>query len=194
MEVLEGGGFALVAALDVAVVDAGGAAVDDGFLLGGQQPVPHELLTQGQQELGLQHHRVLAVTVALLHVHSVDVVGRGGGDIHHFAAQPFDQGPVLAFRVDYDDIVIGGQGQIDHLPLGGEGLAGAGHTQHKAVAVEQFLSIGNDEIFGDHVLPVVHTALIPHLLGLEGHEDGQRLGGQRPQGIDPPQTQGQGGH
>ena len=153
MEVLEGRRFPLVAALDVAVVDIGGAAVDDGFLFGGQHPVPHELLTQGEKELGLQHNRVLAVPVALLHVHGVDVVGGGGGDVHHLAAQPFDEGPVLAFWVDYDDIVIGGQGQIDHLPLGGEGLAGAGYTQDEAVAVEQFLPVGNDEILADDVLP-----------------------------------------
>ena len=31
----------------------------------------------------------------LLHVHGVDVVGGGSGDIHHFAAQPFDEGPVV---------------------------------------------------------------------------------------------------
>ena len=92
MEVLEGGGFALVAALDVAVVDAGGAAVNDGFLFGGQQPVPHELLTQGQQELGLQHHRVLSVPIALLHIHGVDMVGGGGRNADHL---PRDLGKQL---------------------------------------------------------------------------------------------------
>ena len=103
VEVLEGRRFPLVAALDVAVVDIGGAAVDDGFLFGGQQPVPHELLTQGQQELGLQHDRIFSVPVALLHVHGVDVVGGGSGDIHHFAAQPFDEGPVLRFGIRVTD-------------------------------------------------------------------------------------------
>ncbi len=189
MEVLEGGGFALVAALDVAVIDAGGAAVNDGFLLGGEEPVPHELLTQGEKELRLQHHRVLAVPVALLHVHGVDVVGGGGGDVHHLAAQPFDEGPVLGLRIYDNDVILRGQRQIDHLPLGGEGLAGAGHPKDKAVAVQKLLPVGDDEVFADHVLPIVHSALIPHLLGLEGHEDGQGLGGQRPQGVDPPQAQ-----
>ena len=103
MEVLEGRRFPLVAALDVAVVDIGGAAVDDGFLFGGQHPVPHELLTQGQQKLRLQHHRVLPIAIPLLHVHGVDVVGGGGGDVHHFAAQPFDEGPVLRFGIRVTD-------------------------------------------------------------------------------------------
>ena len=106
------------------------------------------------------------------------MVPRGGGDVYHLAAQPFDEGPVLRLRVDYDDIVIGGEGQIDHLPLGGEGLAGAGHAQHEAVSVEQFFPVCDDEILADDVLPVVHAALIPDFLGLEGHEHCQSLGGQ----------------
>ena len=81
--------------MDFSLVNVGGAAVDDGFFLGGQHPVPHELLTQGQQELGLQHHRILAVPVPLLHVHGVDVIGGSGGNIDHLAAQPFNEGPVV---------------------------------------------------------------------------------------------------
>ena len=75
VEILQGGHRAGVALADVLPVALGGAAVDDGLLLGGEFPGTHELLTQGQQELGLQHHRVLPVAVALLHVHGVDVVG-----------------------------------------------------------------------------------------------------------------------
>lgn len=75
VEITESGRAALIPAPDVVPVDLGGAAVDDGFLLGGQAPLAHELLTQGQEELGFQYHRVLSVPVALLHVHGVDVVG-----------------------------------------------------------------------------------------------------------------------
>ena len=86
MEILQGGHRAGVAPADVLPIALGGAAVDDGLLLGGEFPGSHELLTQGQQKLGLQHHRVLPVAVALLHVHGVDVVGRGGGHLDDLAA------------------------------------------------------------------------------------------------------------
>ena len=90
-------------------------------------------------------------------------------------------------------MVVRIQRQAHDLLLGHEGFAGAGHTQYKAVAVEQLLPVGNDEVFADDVLAVVHTAPIPHLLGLKGHEDGQGLGGQGAQGVDPPQAQRQDG-
>ena len=173
------------------MVALGRAAVDDGLLLGGELAAAHELLTQREKELGLEHHRVLPVAVTLLHVHGVDVVGRGGGDIDHLAAQPFNDGPVLRFRVDTNNIVAGGQGQRRQLPLGGEGLAGAGDAQNKPVAVEQLLPVGQDEVPADDILSIVYATLVADLLGLEGHEHGQGLGGEGAQGADPPQAQGQ---
>ena len=201
MEILQGGHRAGVAPADVLPIALGGAAVDDGLLLGGEFPGSHELLTQGQQKLGLQHHRVLPVAVALLHIHGVDVVGRGGGHLDHLAAQPLDEWPVLALRVDDDDVVrrpavtiLRRQGQPHHLPLGGEGLAGAGHAEDKAVGVEQLPAVGEDEVLADGILAVVHAALMEDLLGLERHEDGQRLGGKGAEGIDAAQAQGQRRH
>ena len=51
--------------------------------------------------------------------------------------------PVVSSEPD-ESIVVGGQGQLDHLPLGTERLAGAGHTQIEAVAVEQLPAVGED--------------------------------------------------
>ena len=201
VEILQGGHRAGVAPADVLPVALCSAAVDDGLLLGGEFPGSHELLTQGQQKLGLQHHRVLPVTVALLHVHGIDMVGRGGGHLDDLAAQPFDERPVFRFRVDDDDVVrhpaitiLRRQGQPHHLPLGGEGLAGAGHAENKAVGVEQFPAVGEDEVLADDILPVVHTALMADLLSIEGHEDGQGLGGEGAEGVDAAQAQGQHRH
>ena len=86
------------------------------------------------------------------------------------------------------------QGQPHHLPLGGEGLAGAGHAEDKAVGVEQLPAVGEDEVLADGILAVVHAALMEDLLGLERHEDGQRLGGKGAEGIDAAQAQGQRRH
>ena len=70
------------------------------------------------------------------------------------------------------------------------GLAGAGHAEDKAVGVEQLPAVGEDEVLADGILAVVHAALMEDLLGLERHEDGQRLGGKGAEGIDAAQAQG----
>ena len=75
MEVLQGGDRAVIAAADIVPVHLRGTAVDDGLFLGRQLPCADELLTKRQQKLGFQHHGILAVTVALLHIHGVDMVG-----------------------------------------------------------------------------------------------------------------------
>ena len=111
VEVLQGGDRAVIAAADIVPVHLRGAAVDDGFFLGRQLACPNELFTEGEQELGFQHHGVLSVPIALLHIHGVDMVGRGGGDVDDLTAKTFDEGPVLRLRVDHDDIVLCGQRQ-----------------------------------------------------------------------------------
>ena len=75
MKVLQGRGLPLISAADVVPIDLGGAAVNDGLFLGRQLPGADELLTEGKQELGFQHHGVLSVPIALLHIHGVDMVG-----------------------------------------------------------------------------------------------------------------------
>ena len=194
VEVLQGGDRAVIAAADIVPVHLGGAAVNDGLFLGRQLARPDELLTEGKQKFRFQHHRILAIAIALLHIHGVDMVGRGGGDVDDLTAKTFDEGPVLRFRIDDDDIVLRGQRQRHHLLLGAEGFAGAGDTQNECVAVEKLPAVRYDKIFTDGVLPVVHTAPVPDLLGLKGHENSQRFRGQGAQCIDATQTQRQRRH
>ena len=111
MEVLQGGDRAVIAAADIVPVHLRGTAVDDGFFLGRQLACPNELFTEGEQELGFQHHGVLSVPITLLHIHGVDMVWRCGGDVDDLTAQPFYQRAVLGFRVDDDNIIVGRQCQ-----------------------------------------------------------------------------------
>ena len=121
------------------------------------------------------------------------IPGRGG-DIDHLAAQALNQRAIFAFGIYDDDVVLCREGHPGDLLLGGEGFAGAGDAQDKAVSVQQLLPVCHNQVFADDVLPVVDAALVPDLLGLEGHEDGQGLGGQGPQSVDPPKAQRQGRH
>ena len=193
VKVLERGGLAPAAVPHIVVVALCCTAVDDRLLLGRQFSGPHRLLTERKQELRFQHHGVFPLAIALLHVHGVDVVAGGGRDLHHLATQSFYQRTVFRLRIDDQDVILGRESQGGNLPLGSKGFTGARHAQNKSVAVEVLLAVGNDEIFADDILAVVDAAPVPDLLGFEGHEDGQGLGGQGPQGVDPPQPHGESG-
>ena len=91
------------------------------------------------------------------------MIGRGRGDFNDLAAQAFDQRAVLRFRVDDNNVVIGGQRKLRDFALGGKGLAGTGDTEDEAIAVEQFFSVCQNEVFGDRVLPVVNAVSVPNL-------------------------------
>ena len=127
------------------------------------------------------------------------MVGRCGGDADDLAAQPLDEWAVFRLGVNDDNVIrqplpvsaIVRQRHPHHLLFCHKGLSGAGHAQHKSIAVEQLLPVGNDEVLADDVLAVVDATPVPHLLGLKGHEDSQGLGGQGAQGVDSPQAQGQ---
>ena len=86
-----------------------------------------------------------------------------GGNAYHLAAQSFHQRTAFCFWINNENIVICRQRQLDHLPLGTEGFAGAGHAQIEAVPVEQLPAVGEDQVLGDGVLPIVKPALSLHL-------------------------------
>lgn len=69
----------LAAALDEVVVDGGGTAVNDGFLVGPKLSRSHLLLTDGHKQLGLHRHRVFPGPVALGDLQRIDMVGTVGG-------------------------------------------------------------------------------------------------------------------
>lgn len=73
VQVFQGGRFPLVAAGHIVPVHIVGAAVQDGFLLGGHAARPHQLLKQGEDELRFFDQRVPLVPVGFVHVQGVDV-------------------------------------------------------------------------------------------------------------------------
>ena len=94
--------------------------------------------------------------------------------------------PVLPFRVDDDNIVVGGQGDKGNGLLHGKGLAGAGHAQDKAVGVQQLLPVADQQVFGDGVDAIVDTPGILDLLNTEGRQHGGAFRGEGAGGLDPP--------
>ena len=86
-EILQGRHFALIVILLIGAVHAGGAAVDNGFLLCTKIASADELLTQGHNKLRLQNNRIRPVAVFLRHIHSVDMILRSSGDMDNLAAE-----------------------------------------------------------------------------------------------------------
>ena len=127
VQVLQRRRVALIFA-DIAAVDVGGAAVDDGFLLRAHLLRTHELLTQAHNELAFQHQRVPPVAVLLRDVQGIDIAAVGGGNGNDLAAQGSDQRAIFPLRVYHNNIVVGVQCHEADLLLCHHGLAAAGHA------------------------------------------------------------------
>ena len=117
----------------------------------------------------------------------------GGRDSNDFAAQRPNQGAVLSLRVYHDYVVVCAKDQRRQLLLCRHGLAGAGYTEEKAVAVEEISPVTDNQIVGDSIDAVVNTAFVLDLLGLERHENGGALGSQAAHGIHPLEAIGEHG-
>ena len=191
VQILQGGYLALVVVCHVFPVHIVGAAVQDGFLLGGNTAGAHQLFEQGEDKLGFLYQRVALIPIGFVHVQGIDVgIGRGRHP-DHLAAQRFCQEAEFGFGIQNEDIVIGGQGDADDLFLGGEGFAGAADAQTKAVPVEELAAIRHNHVLGNSVLPVVDAASLKDLLGTERNQHRSAFGGESAHGPDTPQAIGQ---
>ena len=85
VEILKCGDSPPIAAADIAVINLGSTAVNDGLFFCGELSGADKLFTQRQKKFGLQHHRILPITVALLHIKGVDVIWRNRGNIDYFS-------------------------------------------------------------------------------------------------------------
>ena len=78
VQIFQGGHLALVVVGHVLPVHVIGAAVQDGFLLGGNTSGTHQLFEQGEDKLGFLYQRVALIPVCFVHVQGIDVgIGRG---------------------------------------------------------------------------------------------------------------------
>ena len=86
------------------------------------------------------------------------------------AAEGFGQIAELTFRVENEDVILGGKRDLHDFFLGAHALAGARHTQPKGV------------------LPVIQTVRLHNFLCAERNQHSGAFGGERAQGLDFSQT------
>ena len=97
------------------------------------------------------------------------MVRAGWRDLQHRPLQCPRQLAILALGVDHNNIVIGREGNKGDSLLHTEGLAAARYTQHKAVWVQQLLSVADQKVFAYGIDAIINTARILDLLNAERH-------------------------
>ena len=112
-------------------------------------------------------------------------MGIGGcRDADHLAAEGFGQIAELRLRVKDEDVILGGKRDLRDLFLGAHALAGTGHAQPKAVAIQQQAAVCHDHVLADSVLPIIQTVRLHDFLRAERNQHGGAFGGKGAQGLD----------
>ncbi len=156
-EVLKGRRRPHIVALLVEAVYALRTAVDDGLLPFGEFVSRDDLLAERLEELGLLDDRV-RFSVVPRHVHGVDVVRGGRGDLDDRASESFDERCVLPLRIHDDDVRVCREDEVRDFVLRREGLARAGHAEDEGVPVQEPAPVRDHHVFRDDVL----AELLPH--------------------------------
>ena len=191
VKVLQRRRCAFIAVANVGQVHLLGAAAEDGLFFRGHHAVTNQLLEQRQHKLRLADDRITLVTVGTVHIQRVDVgVGRGR-NADDLAAEGFGQIAELTFRVENENVILGGKRDLHDFFLGAHTLAGAGNTQTETVAIQQQPPIRHDHVLADGVLPIVQTIRLHDFLCPERNQYGGAFGGKGSQGLDFPQPIGQ---
>ena len=117
--------------VEIVLVDAGRASVDDGFLAAGQQAGAHLLFQDTCNQLGFHRNRVFTIFIAVLQIQRVDMMLAVRGDFNDFAAQRPRNGRVLTLGVNDDNVIVGRQSDVCDGILHGNRLTRTGHTEIK---------------------------------------------------------------
>ena len=181
----------LVAVADIRQIYLLGAATEDGLFFRRHHAVTDELLEQRQHKLRLADDGVALIAVGTVHVQRVDVGVGCGRYANNLAAECLGQVTKFTLRVKDQNIVLSGERNLHDFLFGRHRLAGAGHAQPKAVAVEQQAAIRYNHVLADGVLPVVQTVRLHDFLCAKRNQHGGAFGGKGSQGLDFPQPIGQ---
>ena len=180
------------AVFDEVVIDIGGAAVNDGFMERPKLSDAHLLLANAHHQFRLHGHWVFPGTVAAVDLQRIDMMGTGRGNFQHCALQRPRQFSVLPFRVDHNNVIVGGESDKGDGLFHAEGLAAAGNTQYEAMRVQQLLSVADQQISADRIDAIINTARILDLLNAERHQNSGGFSCQGAGRSDAAQAIGQG--
>ena len=91
---------------------------------------------------------------------------------------------------DYIGIRVG-QNDIRHFFLCGKGFSCTRHTENKGIAVKELPAVGDNHIFADDILTVIHTVFVVNFLHTERDKHCKALRCEGTQGIYLPYTKWQ---
>ena len=176
----------------IILIDVLQAPVNDALVPWFNRPML-QLLAKRHDKFTFEHQRIAAFAIFCGNIQCIDMIGSVCRNGYDLTAQGVDQGAILPFRIDHDDIVVSAQGNGGDLLLGCKALAGAGNAQDEAVSIEQLFPIAEDQIMRHGIDTVVDSAFVPDLLAAERSHHRHRFCGQGAHHIDPPQAVGQTG-
>ena len=151
------------------MIDIGGTTVNDRLVERPQLSDTHLLLANAHHQLRLHGNRILTGSIAPVNIQRIDVVRAGWRDLQHRPVQRPRQLAILTLGVDHNNIVIGREGNKSDSLLHAEGLAATRYAQHKAVWIQQLLSVADQKIFTYGVDAIINTARVLDLLNAERH-------------------------
>ena len=86
-----------------------------------------------------------------------------------------------------------GEDNARHFLLRRKGLSRTRHAEDKGIAVQKVAAVGDNHIFADNILPVIHAVLMVDFLHTERDKHRKALRGEGTQGINLPHAERQGG-
>ena len=86
-----------------------------------------------------------------------------------------------------------GEDDARHFLFRRKGLARTRHAEDKGIAVQKVAAVGDNHIFADNILSVIHTVLMVDFLHTERDKHRKALRGEGTQGINLPHAERQGG-
>ena len=113
--------------------------------------------------------------------------------MNDFSLHCFHKRGIFTLWVNDDYIGIRvGQNDIRHFFLCGKGFSCTRHTENKGIAVKELPAVGDNHIFADNILTVIHTVFMVDFLHTERDKHCKALCCEGTQGIYLPYTKWQG--
>ncbi len=116
-----------------------------------------------------------------------------GGDVDDLALHCLDKRRIFPFWVYDNHIGVRVcEDDVRHFLLCRKGFSCPRHTEDKGISVQKVAAVGDNHIFADDILPVIHAVFVVDFLHTERDKHRKALRGKGTQGVNPADAKGQG--
>ena len=113
-------------------------------------------------------------------------------NMNDLALHRFHKGRILSLWVYDNHIGVRVcENDVRHFLFRCKGLSCTRHSEDKGIAVQQVAAVGDNHIFADYILPVIHAVFVVDFLHTERDKHRKALRGKGTQGVNPADAKGQ---